>query len=158
MDIFSRRVYRDILIKSLEYCIKNKGLVVYGYVIMTNHLHLILRSTVGNLSDTVHDFKSFTSHRILKEIEHHPQESRKDWMKIVFQYHAKFNKRVTNQQLWTHHNHAVELINAEMIDSRLKYIHENPVRAGWVEQAQDYIYSSARNYADLPSLLPIEKL
>ncbi len=77
---------------------------------------------------------------------------------MVFEYHTKFNKRVQNQQLWTHYNHAVELVSAEMIESRLNYIHENPVRAGWVENAIDYVYSSARNYADLPGLLAIEKV
>ncbi len=158
VDVFSRKTYRDMIIESLQYCIKNKGLLVYAYVLMTNHMHLIVRSATGNLSDAIRDFKSFTSQQILKEIENNPVESRKDWMKLVFHYHAKFNKRVASQQLWTHNNHAVELTNAEMLDSRLNYIHENPVKAGWVDEAIDYVYSSARNYADLPGLLAIEKI
>jgi hypothetical protein len=59
-------------------------------------------------------------------------------------------------QLWTHENHAVELSTNDMIDSRLEYIHEDPVRAGWVENAEDYLYSSARNYAGLPTLIDID--
>jgi hypothetical protein len=94
----------------------------------------------------------------MKSIDENIGESRKDWMNIVFEYHAKFNKRVKDKQFWTHENHAVELTSNEMIDSKFNYIHENPVRAGWVENAEDYLYSSARNYAGLNNLLEIEMI
>ena len=61
VDIFTRKIYRDIIIESLAFCIKNKGLILYGYVIMTNHLHLLVRSEPGKLSDTMRDFKKFTA-------------------------------------------------------------------------------------------------
>lgn len=77
-------------------------------------------------------------------------------MEIIFKYYAKYNKRVNEQQFWTHENHAVELYTNEMIDSRLDYIHQNPVKAGWVENPEDYLYSSARNYAELESLIEID--
>ncbi len=76
-------------------------------------------------------------------------------MNIVFKYHAKYNKRVKEKQFWTHENHAVELSNNELLDSRLDYIHDNPVRAGWVEQPEDYLYSSAIDYTDGNGLLEI---
>ncbi|SNS69490.1 REP element-mobilizing transposase RayT [Ekhidna lutea] len=158
VDVFSRQVYRDIIIDSLKYCIKEKELIVYAYVIMTNHVHLIVRSNSGRLSDTIRDFKRFTSNQIMKSIDENGAESRKDWMNIVFEYHAKFNKRVKDKQFWTHENHAVELSSNDMLDSKLHYIHENPVRAGWVENAEDYLYSSARNYAGLNNLLDIEMI
>ncbi|MEP1118552.1 MAG: hypothetical protein ABJO94_02535 [Ekhidna sp.] len=94
----------------------------------------------------------------MKSIDENNIESRKDWMKVVFSYHAKFNKRVKDKQFWTHENHAVELTSNEMIDSKMNYIHENPVRAGWVEKEEDYLYSSARNYAGLNDLLEIEMI
>ncbi|MEO1253296.1 MAG: transposase [Bacteroidota bacterium] len=159
VDVFSRKVYRDMIIESLRYCIREKSLIVYSYVIMTNHVHLIVRSDSERLSDTIRDFKRFTSNRILKNIDDETEyESRKDWMNVVFSYHAKFNKRVKDKQFWTHENHAVELTSNDMIDSKLNYIHENPVRAGWVENAEDYLYSSARNYAGLNNLLEIEMI
>ncbi len=77
-------------------------------------------------------------------------------MKVVFEYHAKYNKRVGNLQLWTHENHAVELTTNAMLDSRMQYIHENPVRVGLVENTEDYLYSSARNYTDLTNLIAID--
>ena len=155
-DIFSRKLYRDIILDSLKYCRKSKGLNLFAYVIMTNHMHVIMQSRVGDLSGLVRDFKKFTSKAILQEVNENKQESRREWLEMVFRYHAKYNKRANEMQLWTHENHAVELSTNDMIDSRLEYIHENPVRAGWVENAEDYLYSSARNYAGLPTLIDID--
>ncbi len=147
VDIFSRKVYRDIVIGSLDYCRKNKGLHIYSYVIMTNHLHIIVQSETSSLSDTIRDFKRYTSNRIMNEVECNPGESRKEWLEMVFKYHAKYNGRVNEKQFWTHENHAVELTDNSIVDSKLDYIHANPVRAGWVENSEDYLYSSARNYS-----------
>ena len=83
VDIFSRQKYRDIIVENLNYCIKNKGLVINAWVIMSNHAHLLLRSETSNLSGTLRDFKSFTSKLILNEIES-SKESRKDWILGVF--------------------------------------------------------------------------
>ena len=85
------------MIDSLKYCIDHKGLIVYGYVIMTNHVHLILRSETGNLSDTLRDFKRFTSRNIMRDVVENDTESRRDWLNVVFKYHAKYNKRVEGQ-------------------------------------------------------------
>lgn len=82
-------------------------------------------------------------------------ESRSEWMNIVFKYHAKYNKRVKEKQFWTHENHAVELSSNKMLDSRLDYIHDNPVRAGWVAKPEEYLYSSAIDYAEGKGLLEI---
>ncbi len=155
-DIFSRQIYRDIVIDSLKYCRLDKGMVLNAYVIMTNHVHVIMSSNKSDLSGLVRDFKKHTSKKILSSINNNSEESRKEWLEIVFKYHAKYNKRVGEKQLWTHHNHAVELSTNEMIDTRLDYIHDNPVKAGWVEVPEHYLYSSARNYSDMDSLIEID--
>lgn len=92
----------------------------------------------------------------MNEVESNPGESRKEWIEMVFKYHAKYNGRVNEKQFWTHENHAVELSDNAMVDSKLGYIHANPVRAGWVENAEDYLYSSARNYSGLKGQLEID--
>ena len=155
-DVFSRKVYRDIVIDSFDYCRKHKQLKIYSYVIMTNHIHCIL-STEGNLSDIIRDFKRHTSKTILETIEVE-NESRKEWLMLIFKYHAKYNKRNNELQFWTHENHAVELTSNEMIDSRINYIHQNPVRAGWVANDYEYLYSSATNFANLESLLELDEI
>ncbi len=155
-DIFTRKIYRDLLIDSLDFCRKQKGLKLHAYVIMSNHVHCIL-SSENNLSDIVRDFKKHTSKTILKQIEN-PTESRREWLKLIFKYHAKYNKRVRLVQFWTHENHAVELSSNDMIDSRINYIHQNPVKAGIVENDFDYLYSSARNFAELSARIEIDSL
>ena len=157
-DIFTRQVYRDIILESLTYCRKMRGLNVFAYVIMTNHVHLILQSKQDDLSGTIRDFKKFTAKSILKELKINPKESRKEWLAMIFRYHAKFNKRNGELQFWTHENHAVELDTDDIFDTRFEYIHDNPVRAGWVEKPEDYLYSSARNYAGLEPIMEVDMI
>jgi len=155
-DVFTRKEYRDIIIESFDYIRRNKGLKLYAYVIMSNHIHVIMQSESGELSALVRDFKKYTSKQILKAILNDEKESRKVWLKMIFEYQAKFNKRVESLQFWTHENHAVELDSNDLIDSRITYIHHNPVRAGWVSVPEDYLYSSARNYAEMEGLIEID--
>ncbi|MEO6455294.1 MAG: transposase, partial [Ginsengibacter sp.] len=63
IDIFSRREYKNIIVDSLNYCINQKDLIVYAWVIMSNHIHLVIttKSDHGNISDIIRDFKKHTS-------------------------------------------------------------------------------------------------
>ena len=157
IDIFTRKVYRDLVVDSLRYCQQNKGLEIFAFVIMSNHLHLLIRSKTGKLSDTIHDFKSFTAKQILSTIETEA-ESRRDWMLNLFEFSAKRHKRNEKFQIWTHENHAEEIYSNKFILQKLNYIHENPVRAGIVEKAEDYLYSSARALAGLDCLIETSQL
>jgi len=147
IDVFTRKEYRDIVIESLDYCRKYKQLQLYGYVIMSNHLHLIVRSGSGNLSDIIRDFKKFTASTIIDLIKN-GNESRKKWLLSEMAYAARKHKRNSNYQFWTHVNHAIELSSTKMQEQRLNYIHNNPVKSGIVANPEDYLYSSARNYCD----------
>jgi len=154
IDIFTRQLYRDIVIESLRYCQQNKGLQVFGYVIMSNHVHLIANSPNGHLSETLRDFKKFTSKTIIDAINN-GNESRREWMLNRFSYNANRHSRNQNYQFWTHENHAVILYSNDFIAEKLEYMHNNPVRAGLVDKPEDYLYSSARSYADMDGLLEI---
>jgi len=112
---------------------------------MTNHVHIILSSEKGLLSDTIRDMKSHTSKKILDSV-HEPGESRRSWMLNLFGFAATRHKRNSKYQLWTHDNHPIELISNHFFDQKLEYIHNNPVEAGIVENAHEYLYSSARDY------------
>jgi len=154
VDIFTRKVYRDIVIDSLRYCQQHKGLEIYAFVIMSNHIHLLIRSSIGKLSDTIREFKSFTAKQILIAIDSE-SESRRDWMLNLYEFAAKHHKRNEKYQIWTHENHAELIYSDKFIFQKISYIHENPVRAGIVENPEDYIYSSARDFAGKPCLLDI---
>jgi REP element-mobilizing transposase RayT len=164
VDIFTRKVYRDIVIDSLKYCQSNKGLEIYAFVIMSNHIHILLRSDIGKLSDTIREFKSFTAKQILLAIDTE-SESRRDWMLNLFEFAAKQHKRNEKYQIWTHENHAELIYSDKFIIQKISYIHDNPVRAGIVENPEDYLYSSATDFAGKQCLLnivqmimPIDKL
>ena len=145
IDIFSRQRYRDIVIDSLKYCREHKGLHVVGWVIMTNHIHLIVFTESLDLSDVLRDFKKFTAHKILESIRQEP-ESRREWLLHMFAYFASVNKNNRNFQLWQQDNHPIALWSLRVIWQKLDYIHLNPVRAGIVSDATHYIYSSAVDY------------
>ncbi len=157
VDIFSRKIYRDIIIDSLKYCQKEKGLNIFAYVIMTNHIHLLVNSEKDNISDFIRDFKKFTCKKIIDTIENE-LESRKKWMLNLFAYEVIKNKSNKNYQLWIHDSHPIEIYSNEFIKQKVEYIHNNPVRAGIVESPEHYLYSSARNYADLESMIDVIKL
>ena len=156
VDLFTRRSYRDIVIESFKYCQQHKGLNLFAYVIMSNHIHLLAQSEQNDLSGFIRDFKNYSSNKFLEIIEGNT-ESRKEWMKIVFEYHGKFKPKQTNQ-IWTHENHPEHIYSQKFIEQKINYIHNNPVRAGLVEKPEDYLYSSARNYADLSAVIDIEKV
>ena len=151
IDVFTRQRYRDIVLDSLRYCKDHKGLYVHGYVIMSNHVHLIASTSDGtSLSEVIGSFKSFTAKAIIKAIEQEP-ESRRDWMLRLFKYYAgKDSKKgnTQNHKFWQGDSHPIVLYSKKVIVQKLDYIHFNPVRAGLVEKAQDYRYSSASNYLE----------
>lgn len=145
IDVFTRQSYRDCLIDCLKYCMANKGMIVYGYVIMSNHIHMIIQSEEGKLSDLIRDFKKFTSKTIIEKIQDEP-ESRREWMMERFKKATESHSRNKNYQFWQYGNHAEEIFTNKFMWSKLDYIHLNPVRAGIVNHASEYIYSSASNY------------
>lgn len=113
---------------------------------MSNHLYMIVKAEEKQqLSAILRDFKKFTSRQILEAIEK-GNESRKEWLLHVFSYYAKFNTNNRYYQMWIQDNHPIELVSPKVIWQKVEYIHNNPVRAKWVENPEDYLYSSARNY------------
>jgi REP element-mobilizing transposase RayT len=155
VDVFTRKAYRDILIDSFKYSQKHKGLLLYSFVIMSNHVHLIVQSKDGKLSDLVRDIKKFTASQIIKSIETEP-ESRKEWMLKRFEFAARSKANMTTLQFWTHENHAVEIYSDKFFFQKSDYIHNNPVRAGIVSKPEEYIYSSASNFMDLGGLVDVD--
>jgi REP element-mobilizing transposase RayT len=157
VDIFTRKIYKDIIIDSFKYSIENKGFQLFAFVIMSNHVHLIAHSRIGCLSENVRDIKKFTSKKIVETMLTVP-ESRRDWIISRFKYNASKHKRNKEVQVWTHENHAIQLFSNKFIKEKIEYIHYNPVRAGIVERPEDYLYSSARNYASLDAPIDIPVL
>ena len=156
VDVFTRLNYRNIIVDSLEYCKKNKGLKLFAWCLMTNHIHIVCTTEIPfMMSDFVRDFKKFTANAVIKDIQNMP-ESRRDWMLYRFEFAGKYDNRITKYRFWQDKSHPIELTSTEMINQRINYTHENPVRTGAVAVAEDYLYSSTRNYAGLSSVIDID--
>jgi len=156
IDLFTRNEYRNVLIESMIFCQRNKGLMIHAYCIMTNHLHMIISSNgESSLQDIIRDFRSYTSKMLKREIENSDTESRKDWMLNIFREEGIKRKTRAGFQLWKRNYHPVELSGYKFFEEKLDYIHQNPVKAGFVFEPQDYVYSSAVNYSGRPGLIDV---
>jgi len=146
IDVFIRDEYKEVIIDSLKYCQKEKGLKIHAYCIMTSHVHLILSVEEGlSLSDVIRDLKSYTSRQMKIAISKNPSESRREWIMWMLERAGKKNKRNGNFQFWQQHNHPIEL-SGDMIDQRLDYIHNNPLEAGFVDDPTAWVWSSCADY------------
>jgi putative transposase len=148
IDVFIRDLYFAIMTESLDHCRKNKGMEIYGYCIMTSHVHIIFRSALGDPSGLMRDLKGFTSRKIMKTIQDNPQESRREWMLWMFEIAGKRNSNVKEKQFWQQNNQPIEIWSLIVFEQKLNYIHNNPVEAGFVTDPTDWKYSSARNYSN----------
>ena len=156
VDIFSRPSYKHIIIDSLKYCQEQKGLLIYAWVLMTNHLHMIVGANGNNkVSDIMRDFKKFTSKEIISVLKTDIQESRREWMLNRFEYAGRNDKKITNYRFWQEGNDAQEIFLQDYFNQKLNYIHQNPVRAEIVNNPEDYRYSSAIDYAGGKGLLNV---
>ncbi|MDD4236722.1 MAG: transposase [Bacteroidales bacterium] len=147
LDVFTRNIYKDIIIDSLHFCQKEKGMEIFAWCIMTNHVHLIFR-IISELTpqQVIGDLKRFTSKAIVKAIQENPKESRKEFLLEQFSNAAKKSSNVRDYKFWQHENHPIELWSSKVTNEKINYVHYNPVKAGFVYKPEEYIYSSAKDY------------
>ena len=157
IDVFTRPIYKQIILDSLIYCQKEKGLDIYAWVLMSNHLHMVVG--VGDdkqtISDILRDFKKYTSKKIIASIEENPEESRKVWMLDRFWFVGNNDKKIKNYKFWQDGNNIEQIQTYEFFQQKVNYIHNNPVKQEIVERPEDYLYSSERDYAGLKGLLDV---
>lgn len=154
LDVFTRTEYKNILLESLSFCQKEKGMEIVAWCIMSNHVHLVFRSVKDqHPALLLGDFKRFTSKAIVKAIRNNLRESRKEFLLERFKKVANKSSNVTGYQFWRHDNKPIELWNNKVIQEKINYIHNNPVEAGLVFRPEDYVYSSAADYAGEKGLL-----
>ena len=130
--------FKDIIIRSLEFLVREKRILIYGFVIMNNHIHLIWQMLDEHLpTDVQHSFMKYTAQMMLKEL-------RDNHTKVLslFRVDAKDRK----YQVWERNPLSVALYSRSVFIQKLEYIHLNPVRAGLVAVPEAYRYSSAAYY------------
>ena len=157
IDVFTRQQYFDILVESINYCRAEKGLELYAYCFMPNHVHFVFRSANGQPMELLRDFKRHTAKKIIEAIGNNPQESRKEWLLWMFERAGTKARNVSKYKFWQHHNKPIELWSTSVIKQKIDYIHKNPIESGFVTNAVDWKYSSARNFQDDHTILQIDE-
>lgn len=155
VDVFTRNNHRMVVVDALKYCQTYKGLELFAWCLMSNHLHLIARS-VGSLTlpGITRDLKKHTAKSIILQIQEEP-ESRREWMLGLFAERASELNRISNYKFWQDGFHPIELYGSSVIMEKVKYVHQNPVISYLVQYPEHWMFSSARNYADLDGLLDV---
>jgi REP element-mobilizing transposase RayT len=156
IDIFTRPNQKVAIVESLKYSIENKGLEVFAWVLMSSHLHMVCRcNNEDGIQSWLRDFKKFTSKKIIELVNKEP-ESRRKWLLTSFKEACAHLKRNQNYKVWQSGNYCIEIYDHEMLMQKIDYIHQNPVKSMIVEKPEDYIFSSACDYAEIPGLVPVE--
>jgi putative transposase len=131
--------YKDEIIKSLQFLVKQKRIKVYAFVIMSNHIHLIWQPLPGQTLQTI-------QHSLLK---YTAQEFKIDLQKNnpVLLEQFKVAAKDRTYQFWERNSLSIELRSSKVFNQKMEYIHYNPVKAGLCVLPGDYYYSSAKFYA-----------
>jgi putative transposase len=99
-DVFTRKRNAEVIIESLAYCQREKGLELFAYVLMPSHLHLIARLQQGRLADVLRDFKSYTAKRLLALVADEPGESRRERLMRLFREAAEGTNQNKELMFW----------------------------------------------------------
>lgn len=146
MDIFIREEYCSIFIDAIKFYEKDR-LELFSFCIMSSHVHLIFRDKENEPEKLLGNIKRYSSRKIQEAIENNPLESRKEWLIWMMERAATKVSNVSKRMFWQHHNQPIELWSQSVILQKLSYIHQNPVTAGFVTEAESWKYSSAINYS-----------
>jgi putative transposase len=159
VDIFIRPVYKQIIVHSLNHFISTKGLNIYAWCLMTNHLHLVANAASHTLPEIEKEFKNFTAQKILEDISVEPTK-RLEWMMARFESFSNLLGLHKKFQIWQTCTNPVyiSLQKPVQLIEQIEFIHNNPVRDRIVTTAEDYLYSSARDYAGMKGLVNVIKL
>ena len=157
IDVFTRPDYKRIVVDSLSFCQLNKGLDIYAWVLMTNHLHMIAgtKESASSMGDVIRDFCKFTSKSVVKAISENPRESRREWMLDRFRFRGANDSKISQFRFWQEGYYSETISSRQFYRQKLEYIHMNPVRQGIVDRPENYLYSSARDYSGERGLIDV---
>jgi putative transposase len=140
MPVFTSREYFEIVIDAFKFCRSHKNLKLYAYVILDNHFHLVVSGS--NLSAIIQSLKRHTSKQIIQLL----QTQNKKWLLSQLAFYKKKYKSESTHQVWQEGFHPELMQSEQMLLQKIKYIHHNPVKRGYVERPEYWLYSSARNF------------
>jgi len=148
IPVFTRPATVEILLDSLRF-LMNDGLKLYAYVILENHLHMVVQS--DDLNRDLARFKSYTSKKLISYLAENNVRQILDQLA----FYKKAHKSDRAYQFWQEGSHPEWVQHEAMMRQKVEYIHQNPVKRGYVDQPEHWRYSSARNYAGQDGLLDV---
>ena len=154
--VFRTDEIKNISAKALDEARVSGKFALYAYVIMPDHLHVITDSSRSS-ADTLRFVNGITGHRVITYLKEHGYES------SLQKLRQETKRRQYRHSLWDHHPNVRLLFTEDMLLERVRYVHENPVRAGLVACAHDYRYSSVRCWSgklleDEPILMDLDRI
>jgi REP element-mobilizing transposase RayT len=148
LSVFNRPDAVEIVLDSWRF-LQREGLMLYGYVILDNHLHWI--AAHPDLAKAVGRFKSFTARRIIDLLKEHQAFTLLEQL----EYYKLRHKIDQDYQLWQEGSHPKAIEDDEVMLQKLEYMHNNPLKRGFVDEPTAWRYSSARNYAGQAGLIDV---
>jgi REP element-mobilizing transposase RayT len=152
IPLFTNKNSVEVLLDSFKHLQKSDNLKIYAYVILENHLHLVASS--DDLSKTIKKFKSYTAKKLLELLQKQNIKTILDQLA----FYKKAHKTQTTYQIWQEGMQPKLIQNEKLMIQKIAYIHNNPVKRGYVDEARHWRYSSARDYEGDQGLLEIEKI
>jgi putative transposase len=149
LPIFGSPPIAQIVLDSWRFLQESSRIELYAYVVMENHVHWIAAS--DDLPKEVGDFKSFTARAIIDWL----QEQRAHHILEKLAGQKRAHKTDREYQFWQEGSHPQMIASDAMMRQKVEYIHENPVKRGYVDAPVHWRYSSARDYAGQPGLLRV---
>ncbi len=146
---FSYPDIAKICLESIDYLQKEESLKIYAWCFMENHLHLVGKS--HDLSKSIARFKSFSA----KEIIAFLKQRRNKTLLEDLSFAKSFHKHSQEFQVWQEGSHPEQINSRDMMMQKITYIHNNPVKRGYVDKAEEWRYSSARDYCGRAGLLGV---
>lgn len=141
--ILTSLLYFQIIIESLKEVIRKKDLHLHAYVIMSNHVHYIVSTNEGtSLAAVMRDFNAHTSREIVSYLE----ANKKSRVLKIFQKEAKKAGKNNDYLVWKDDFDPAPIVGRDEFLQELSFVHENPVRRGYVDKPEHWQFSSARNY------------
>jgi REP element-mobilizing transposase RayT len=140
LPVFTTAARCDILIESLAHCRKTKGLRIYGWVILDSHFHGVLGAP--DLSQVLADLKRHTARRLIEQL----QGENCSWLLRQLRASRLAHKRESVHQVWQEGSHPQALMSDRIMEQKLEYLHNNPVKRGLVASPEHWRYSSAHEW------------
>ncbi len=151
IPLFTNQDSVDIVLDSLRYLQKSDNLKIYAYVILENHLHLLVQS--DDIAKTISKFKAHTARTLIKLLV----DKKVTTILEQLRFYKKAHKKDREYQVWQEGMQPKEIQSNEMMRTKIQYIHNNPVKRGYVDEAWHWRYSSARDYDGVNGLIVVDK-